>query len=41
MYIVNTIKRVILYGNELFRHKEQNNTLKYEDDGPVFTEKQL
>ena len=28
MYIVNTVKRVILYGNEFIHHKEQNNTLK-------------
>ena len=28
MYIVNTIKRVILYGNEFIHHKEQNNRLK-------------
>ena len=26
MYIVNTIKRVILYGNEFIHHKEQNNS---------------
>ena len=28
MYIVNTVKRVILYGNEFIYHKEQNYTLK-------------
>ena len=28
MYIVNTVKRVILYGNEFIHHKEQNYTLK-------------
>ena len=24
MYIVNTVKRVILYGNEFIHHREQN-----------------
>ena len=24
MYIVNTVKRIILYGKEFIRHKEQN-----------------
>ena len=28
MYIVNTVKRVSLYGNECIYHKEQNNRLK-------------
>ena len=28
MYIVNTVKRVILYGNEFIYHKEQNYRLK-------------
>ena len=28
MYIVNTVKRFILYGNEFIHHKEQNYTLK-------------
>ena len=28
MYIVNTVKRVILYGKEFIHHKEQNCTLK-------------
>ena len=28
MYIVNTVKRVILYGNEFIHYKEQNYTLK-------------
>ena len=28
MYIVNTVKRVILIGNEFIHHKEQNYRLK-------------
>ena len=28
MYIVNTVKRVVLYGNEFIHHKEQNNRFK-------------
>ena len=28
MYIVNTLKRVIVYGNEFIHHKEHNNKLK-------------
>ena len=28
MYLVNTVKRVILYGNEFIHHKEQNYRLE-------------
>ena len=38
MYIVNTVKRVILYGNELIHHKEQNYRLKNVPNARVSTD---
>ena len=38
MYIVNTVKRVILYGNECFHHKEQNYRLKNVPNARVATD---
>ena len=38
MYIVNTVKRVVLYGNELVHHKEQNNRLKNVPNARVSTD---
>ena len=37
MYIVNTVKRVILYGNEFIHHKEQNYRLKKVPNARVAT----
>ena len=38
MYIVSTVKRVILYGNELIHHKEQNYRLKNVPSARVATD---
>ena len=38
MYIVNTVKRVILYGNEFIHHQEQNYTLKNVQNTRVATD---
>ena len=38
MYIVNTVKRVILYGNELINHKEQNYRFKNVPNARVSTD---
>ena len=38
MYIVNTVKRVILYGNEFIHHKEQNYRLKNVPNARVSTD---
>ena len=38
MYIVNTVKRVILYVNEFIRHKEQHYRLKNVQNAPVVTD---
>ena len=37
MYIVNTVKRVILNGNEFIHHKEQNYILKKVPNAQVAT----
>ena len=38
MYIVNTVKRVISYGNEFIYHTEQNNRLKNVPNARVSTD---
>ena len=38
MYIVNTVKRVILYGPDLIHHKEQNYRLKNVPNARVATD---
>ena len=38
MYIVNIVKRVILYGNEFIHHKEQNYRLKNVPNARVATD---
>ena len=38
MYILNTVKRVILYGNEFIHHKKQNYRLKNVPNSRVSTE---
>ena len=38
MYILNTVKRVILYVNEFIHHKEQNYRLKNVPNARVFTD---
>ena len=38
MYIVNTVKRVILYGNEFIYHKVQNYRLKNVPNARVATD---
>ena len=38
MYIVNTVKRVILYGNGLIHHKEQNYRPKNVPNARVVTD---
>ena len=38
MYIVNTLKRVILYGNEFIHHIEQNYRLKNVPNAGVSTD---
>ena len=38
MYIVNTVKRVILNGNEFIHHKEQNYRLKHVPNAQVATD---
>ena len=38
MYIVNTVKRVILNGNEFIHHKEQNYRLKNVPNAQVSTD---
>ena len=38
MYIVNTVKRVILFGNEFIHYKEQNNRLKNVPNARVATD---
>ena len=38
MYIVNTVKGVILYGNEFIHHKEQNYRLKNVPNARVATD---
>ena len=38
MNIVNTVKRVILYGNEIIHHKEQNYRLKNVPNARVATD---
>ena len=38
MYIVNTVKRVILYGNEFIHHEVQNYTLKNVPNARVATD---
>ena len=38
MFIVNTIKRIILYGNEFIHHKEQNYRLKNVPNAKVATD---
>ena len=38
MYIVNTVKRVILYGNEFIPHKEQHYRLKNVPNARVVTD---
>ena len=38
MYIVNTVKRVILYGNEFIHHKEQHYILKNVPNARVVTD---
>ena len=37
MYVVKTVKRVILYGNEFIHHKEQNNRIKNVPNAQVAT----
>ena len=37
MYIVNIVKRVMLYGNEFIHHKEQNYRLKNVPNARVAT----
>ena len=38
MYIVNTVKRIILYGKEFIYHKEQNNRFKNVPNARVATD---
>ena len=38
MYIGNTVKKVILYGNEFIHHKEQNFKLKHVPNARVATD---
>ena len=38
MYIVNTVKRVILYGNEFIHYKEQHYRLKNVPNAQVVTD---
>ena len=38
MYIVNTVKKVVLYGNEFIHHKEQNYRFKNVPKAQVATD---